>query len=255
MSKLLKYSGLIGTVAFLILAIFILTQRSCEKKNSNFISNDKVISDSTSSSTELEFENWKLKINDTKVNKYRDIYQIPTDEYVKGNKGIYLAIDLKDSISQTIILFPSGEYSFRDNEWKVIKSLDNVKSTIWADIPKSIKYKIFIEGQADITGDKTFSRKFLHNYVFDKIDYYSTFKSFSKSEIQYDSTSTTRNLFEPLKNTDLPLLRAAYLKKKLLQLDVKTKPLILEGEVTDKIGADYRNGKIILFVDTSRIQK
>ena len=252
MNKLLKYKGLIGIGVFLILTLILLTQKSCQ--NNNTIPDDTVISDSTSENIELDVKELKLKINNVRVTKYSNITQLTTDEYVKGNKGLYYAIDLKDSVSQTILLFPAGEYSYKDNEWTIIKALDNVKSTVWTGILKNVNYKIFIEGQADLAGDKTFSRKFLPNNLYNKVEYYPTYKS-SSDKYYYDSTYKSKTLSEPLTNSDLPLLRASYLTEKLLTYGDIPKPIILEGEVKDKIGADYRNGKIILFIDMTGRRK
>lgn len=255
MSKILKYSGLIGLLVFFILAIFLLTQKSCQDKSNNPKLDERIVNDSTSETTEFDVKELKIKMTNVRNSKYADIIQMTTNEYVRGNKGFYYAMDLKDSISQTILLFPAGEYSYKDNEWKVVKSLDNIKTTVWTGILKNVNYKIFIEGQADQTGDETFSRKFLPQNKYNFISFYSTYKSKTDSKFFYDSIMTTKTLTEPLKNIDLPLLRASFLSEKLSSYGDIPKPIILEGEVKDKVGADYRNGKIILFVDTSKLSK
>jgi hypothetical protein len=252
MNKILKYSGLFGLIVFFILAVYLLTQKSCKDNSNKPILDGRIISDSIIETSEIDVKELKIKITNVRNSKYAEITQMPTYEYVKGNKGIYYAIDLKDSATQTIILFPAGEYSFNENEWSVIKSLDNVKSTVWIDILKNVKYKIFIEGQADKTGDKTFNRKFLPKYKYDSVRFHPTIKSILGNTFYYDSATITKILIEPLKNIDLPLLRASYLADKLSSYGDIPKPIVLEGEVKEKVGADYRNGKILLFIDTTK---
>jgi hypothetical protein len=264
MDKLLKLLGVSGITAVLgiivifIFGLYILIQRSCDKGTLNPKLEDRIINDTKHNTYDFDLMDLKLKVNEYRDTKYADITEMTNHEYVKGNIGIYYSVDLKDSDSPapTVILFPAGEYSYKDNDWKFVKSLDNVKATVLSGILKGKKYKIFIEGQADKAGDNTFTRKFLPNYAYRKIDFYPTYKSNISTTFFYDSTPTTVTLTEPLKNTDLPLLRASYLNEKLLRYgDEIPKPIILEGEVKNGVGAEYRNGTIILFIDTTQNQK
>jgi hypothetical protein len=261
MDKLLKLLGVsgittvLGIIVIFVFGLYILIQRSCDKGTLNPKLEDRIINDTKRNTYEFDLTDLKLKINEYKSTQYAEIIPMPQSEYVKDNIGLYYSIDLKDSDS-IVILFPAGEYSYMDNDWKFINSLGKVDETILSGILKNTKYKIFIEGQADIVGDKTFTRKFLPKHTYNRIEYYPTYKSNVASKFFYDSNPTTKVLTEPLKNDNLPLLRASYLNEKILEYGRHIpKPIILEGVVKDDVGEDYRNGKIILFIDKTQNQK
>ena len=210
--------------------------------------NKRIKSDSINIKIKVDADKLLFEINANRKTTYYEITQIPNKEYVKGYSGSYFIIDLKDAVSQTILLFPAGEYTYSENEWRFVKALDNVKSIIWSGILKNTDFKIFIEGQADSNGNTSFQRESDTKYVFHSIQYCPTYKSENSSRICYDSNRSTKIFSKSLHNSDLPLLRAAYLNELLLIYGHIPTPVILEGNVENKNGEIYRNGKIILFI-------
>src|SRR5882757_3688260 len=101
MNKIFKYSTIISIVFFLILALILLFSRACqsEKVNNNPGLNRRLISDSESFSVKFDVTKTRMELNEVRVQKFSNVIQIPNNQYVRGNIGLYYVIDLKDTVS------------------------------------------------------------------------------------------------------------------------------------------------------------
>ena len=118
----------------------------------------------------INFYKKTLEIEHIRKTKYYSIIQIPNSVYVESYIGNYYIIDLKKANS-SIFLFPKGKYVIK-NEIESMQSLDSVKSKILTGILKNYKYKIFIEGEADFSGNFTFKSNFNPKYIYRKVYYH-----------------------------------------------------------------------------------
>lgn len=138
----------------------------------------------------------------------------PDDEVVEGYKGRYFEVKLRDADKNVKLQFAPGEYfmdksAFRKNYGTTIgafvkEALHNLKK---ADESKVI---VFIQGSADITGDKTFTGKLDDRFPFQKI---SVLPQKNEPERFSGQAVEKETPMQNFKNNHLPNLRAQYLKE------------------------------------------
>jgi hypothetical protein len=248
MKDKMGYFSIFVFIGFILLAGFISWKNSEPVKTAAPTKDNIISSDSISRKINIDVKKFIVQIQEIRETRYHHIVQIPDTEYVEHNKGRYFIIDLKDTISGKVILFPEGEYTFNNNDWLVLSAFDEVYNTIISKISKNVKCKIFIEGQADKKGDNSFVRTFEPGFAFTQIVYNPKVLKTNDRFISYSNREDTLLLKEPLRNSDLPLLRGNFLKIKISQYPEMPQLVLLEGGVSSKTGPEYRNGKILLFI-------
>jgi len=184
-------------------------------------------------------------------NQYWQGVRFPSRNVVKDLEGYYWVIDIRDVKTGEILRFKTGEYTIDDFDKKFRDSLAKFTGRILRElIPKNIEYRIFIKGSADILGHDTFQRKFESSYEFKKVDVYQGVDRMAKYRYRYIQKYITDSITEPIRNGDLPNLRAKFMQLKLNEVYPELKgTTILDGDVEDRLGQEYRNVLILLFVD------
>lgn len=171
----------------------------------------------------------------------------PNSELIKGFKGRYYVIDLRDALTRKKVFFEAGEYIIDDFDKKFQKSLMDFGE----DVIKLLEnynsgYKIFVKGSADISGNKSFFDYLDENYKYDKIEYYSKFSGKSR----FVSDVKEQKIPNKFYNKHLPNLRAAFIKEKIEDVffEFEEKPIVLDGRVTLRVEEQDRNATMILFI-------
>ncbi|MBK6619624.1 MAG: hypothetical protein IPG32_01615 [Saprospirales bacterium] len=159
----------------------------------------------------VQMEDWKEA---TQVDRpYWEASVHPDEELVKGYKGRYFEINLKDAEKNAKVLFAPGRYSmdkkdFRKNYGATIGSFVN-EALIYLKKSDEGKVKLFIQGSADISGQNTFRGKLDPEYQYGEIIILplDPDKVHFLGEAQTLPVPTTG-----FRNDDLPNLRSRYLK-------------------------------------------
>ena len=180
----------------------------------------------------------------------------PDDEVVEGYKGRYFEVKLKDADKNVKLQFAPGEYfmdksAFRKNYGTTIgafvkEALHNLKK---ADESKVI---VFIQGSADITGDKTFTGKLDDRFLFQKI---SVLPQKNEPERFSGQAVEKETPMQNFKNNHLPNLRAQYLKEMISVYSKKLDPVLLDGVVKKYVSKEERNAVIYLFFPEELLSK
>jgi len=201
----------------------------------------------------------KIELKTIPVEKWVESFEIkrpyweavfhPDNEVVKGYKGRYFEIQLKDAEQNVKLLFGPGEYFMDKNDFR-----SNYGSTIGAFVSEALnamkktdrsKIQLFVQGSADIVGQKTFRGKLDKNYFYEDINVLPL-------DTEGDGfLSDPSNLKIPVgdfRNTDLPNLRGNFLREMIGIYSKKLQPVLLEGQVKDVANKDDRNAVIYLFI-------
>lgn len=172
----------------------------------------------------------------------------PDKEMVEGYRGRYFEVNLKDATKNTTILFPIGKYfmdkkSFRKQYGAtigsfVIEALFHLKNN------EAGKVKLFIQGSADAVGSNSFRGQLDGSYLYENIAVLPTNGS-ERFKSEPITVSVPQTNFV---NSDLPNLRAQYLKEMITAYTEKFDPILLQGSVTTTQDAKQRNAIIYLFL-------
>jgi len=228
--------GLIALV-FLLFFVFIFTRPVNKKKETVIV--------------EIEIPIIKSKLRTTYETQYYEIQKQPNPELVKGLKGDYYIINLKNAVTNERILFKVGEYFIDDFNEQFITSLNKFMTEIYSKIDSGVDCQIFVKGSADILGQGKFKRQIDKRYGtdqgFTKIEYY---KGVSSSDYLFLSEFDTETIDNEYTNSNLPNLRGKFFQFKISQSyrDIKS-PIILEGRVKREVDSTLRNTNLILFVN------
>lgn len=179
----------------------------------------------------------------------------PDDELVRGYKGKYFEISLKDAEKNAKVLFRPGRYSMDKNTFRT-----NYGATIGSFVTEALHYvkkdrqetvKLFIQGSADITGNDTFRGRQDPKYRFEEI----TLLPQDPDQEHFISEELTKEIPRTnFRNDDLPDLRARYLKEMIAAYTNKFDPIVLEGVVKDIVAEGERNAVIYLFFPDELLQ-
>lgn len=183
--------------------------------------------------------------------------KIPVREYVKSSVGDYYKINLKlaDTIRERV-QFPTGLYYMEKDKDELLNSISEFKSRIYNIIDENLESQIFIKGTADLLGDTTFSSALVSPY--DESNGFKQIRFYPKDrrEDVYINSYETYKIGDSLYNKDLPILRAKFLQKLFIDSeDDLSKPIILEGNVSDFIDEKERNAFLILYVNWESLKE
>lgn len=170
------------------------------------------------------------------------------DEYIEFNKGKYYFIDINNIKTQKVLKFKPGEYVidsvYEGYHKPILDFYDLVVSEI---VRYGEDYQIFIKGSADKSADKTFERKFDPRFkpLGGKIKYYiKIYNQKSKFKPEFEETIIT----EPIRNEDLPNLRATFLQAVLRDnFNYIKEAILLDGGVSDRVHEEDISATLILF--------
>ena len=170
-----------------------------------------------------------------------EVEVLPDNEVVRGQTGKYYVIDLKDAQSGLKFRFPGGKYTLSRSDASFRKALNRFVGDVAGKLEKNVRYGFFVRGSADSV---PFRGRQLEDYRYDEVDYLQ-----AVGDGRYKLGTRTRAVRASIKNTDLPFLRARFLKDVVATTYPVTKPVILEGTITDRKNNEDRNVELILYVD------
>lgn len=190
----------------------------------------------------------EIKIRDTKKNlrsqkgEYNS-FQIPSNELVEKKKGSYYIIDLKNIRTKEILKFKAGKYIINSLNKDFGVSINSFLSDFDFLEEQGMNPSIYIIGSADNLGHTTFRSQFEPLNAYQKIVFFP-----KKNSNMFESRQDSIKVNEPFGNSELPLLRSAFLQD-ILMNPYGYKSNILEGEVTLNIDPEDRNVNLILYVN------
>ncbi|MEM6379807.1 MAG: hypothetical protein AAF705_16510, partial [Bacteroidota bacterium] len=172
----------------------------------------------------------------------------PDREMVAGYKGRYFEVNLKDASKNATILFPIGKYfmdkkTFRKQYGATIGSFV-VEALFHLKKDDKNRVKLFIQGSADGVGSSTFRGNLNSDYYY---EFVNVLPSTGGERFGHDPVEKSIPT-SGFKNSDLPNLRAQYLKELIGVYTDKFDPIILEGIVVDAENEKERNAIIYLFI-------
>lgn len=179
----------------------------------------------------------------------------PDNELVRGFKGKYFEINLKDAEKNAKVLFNSGRYFIDQDVF-----LTNYGATLGSFVNEALYYikksdegkiKLFIQGSADIAGHETFRGKLDPDYNYEEL---MLLPLDEDKEHFLGESETVEVSATSFRNDDLPNLRARYLKEILGAYSSKFDPIMLEGTVQESEGKEDRNATIYLFFPEDILQ-
>jgi hypothetical protein len=195
----------------------------------------------------------KTIAGELKAGKKTEFYEaekIPSTEVVKGKKGDYYFIDLKDVKTKEILNFKPGKYTIDSFDRQFGKSINKFNREVWTIMKQDNRASIFLKGSADSTGDASF-RAPIENVgcQSDKFLAIAVHKEVNRGSNIYAKELTTKPVEgKEYGNRDLPDLRARFMQCKLQETHSDLNPKILQGNVAPEIGENLRNVSLILFV-------
>jgi hypothetical protein len=214
-------------------------------KNETLLTNSELlIKESIENTTKLINE-----LKKGKSNEYYDITVFPDNELVKGKVGVYFVVEFKNPIAQSTLFFEIEEYVIDNFDKQYQKSINKFYSDVINVIErdKISDFEIFVKGSADIDKEPKFRKQLKSRYLFNEI---KVLKKDTGSS-QYSFTEFTHKIPNQYMNTQLPNLRAQFIKAVLelepynLQSD---KIHILDGSETKALNRFDRNVTIYLYV-------
>ncbi|UCH95770.1 MAG: hypothetical protein JSV88_02695 [Candidatus Aminicenantes bacterium] len=222
-----------------VILIYILNQQFCSSPPEAF---GKDMEPPLASVEELRE---KLKI--TYETQHFKIMRFPNKELVKDYKGDYYWIDIKDADTREVIKFKIEEYTIKDYNRKFIDSMNRFGDEVLKKLENKVPYKIFVKGQADDERGR-FERDFDPGFKPERIKYYKKLEKAGGTK--FIPGFDVKKVEEPILNTDLPNLRAAFIREKFNELykDELDLAIILDGEVVLDFSPEYRNAMLILWV-------
>ena len=167
---------------------------------------------------------------------------------VAGYKGRYFEVNLKDASKNATILFPIGKYfmnkkTFRKQYGATIGSFV-VEALFHLKKDDQQRVKLFIQGSADGVGSSTFRGDLNADYYYESVNVLP-----STGGERFESEAVERSVpASNFKNSDLPNLRAQFLKELISVYTDKFDPILLEGIVVDAENEKERNAIIYLFI-------
>lgn len=170
-----------------------------------------------------------------------EVEVLPDNEVVRGQKGRYYVIDLKNAESGLKFRFPGGQYTLARSDAAFRKALNKFVGDVAGKLESNVRYGFFVRGSADSV---PFRGRLLDDYKYEEVKYLK-----SVGAGRYQLGSTTRPINASIRNQDLPFLRARFLKDVVATTYPVTEPVVLEGTITDRKNNEDRNVELILYVD------
>lgn len=191
--------------------------------------------------------------NDEELTDLRDrlAYGVSTDDYevevypdremIGGQRGRYYVVDLKDAESGVKFGFNAGKYTLDRSDRKFRKALSSFMRDVVDKIDGNATYRIMVRGSAD---SAAYRGRQDQTYHYREIAYLPKI-----SNGRYVDDQKYLSVDRRITNSDLPFLRARYLKDLVQDVYPTKEPEILEGNVTSKVDRNDRNAELMLFVD------
>jgi hypothetical protein len=170
-----------------------------------------------------------------------DVEVYPDKELIGGRKGKYYVVDLKDAANGIRYYFEGGKYSIPRSDAEFRKSLNTFVADVLSKMEGKVRYDLFVRGSAD---KKPYSGTFEKGLKYEQLVLLK-----NAGNDRYLSEPQTVRLDQSVRNTDLPNLRAAFMRDVVAETYPIKPPLILEGAVSSNTSDRDRNVELILFAD------
>lgn len=173
-----------------------------------------------------------------------DDYEVevyPDREMIGGQRGRYYVVDLKDAESGVKFGFDAGQYTLDRSDRKFRKALSSFMRDVVDKLDGNATYRLMVRGSADRAAYRGRQKS---NYRYTEIAYLPKI-----NDGRYVNDQKRLRVDQRITNSDLPFLRARYLKDLVHDVYPTKEPVILEGNVTSKIDRKDRNAELMLFVD------
>jgi hypothetical protein len=177
----------------------------------------------------------------------RPTYQMepyPNNELVQGAVGSYYAIDLRSAALKRSLFFKPEEYDRDESTVEFRASMSAIREDILRHLEgHNIKYRLFVRGRADRTGNEAPYLGELRPPTPKQIEYYPRNPDDSNQYVQVSAAQTIPVRFA---NPHLPNLRATYITEKLRAVGFEAS--ILDGDVAKTALDEDRSATLFLFV-------
>jgi hypothetical protein len=168
------------------------------------------------------------------------IEPLPDTDLVAGRNGRYYSIELHKPADGERFTFDSAKYTFASSRAAYKSAFNALAGDVLINLEGKVKYDLFVRGSAD---GQAYTGVLEPGFEYRKISYLP-----STPRGKYLSNLASIAVGGTVKNSDLPNLRAEYLRGYISELYPVKSPLILEGAVTKKGNPAARNAELILFV-------
>ncbi len=171
-----------------------------------------------------------------------DVEPYPARELVGGRQGKYYMVDMKNASSGIRYFFDGGKYVLRTGHAEFRSSLNVFIADVLAKMEGNVRYDLFVRGNAD---SKPYEGRVDPAHEYKQVSYLLQ-NGTDRYASQTGQTILERGV---VRNSDLPNLRAAFMRDLVASTYPVKTPIILEGAIAPKINDRDRNVELILFVD------
>lgn len=199
----------------------------------------------------IEYKGLKVKLKTKTETEFYEVKKVPNNEVIKGKKGTYYIIDLRNTLMNERVLFQAGEFIIADLNDEFVNSLNHFMSEVYMVLDTNSSLELFVKGSADISGNNTF-RNSIRSYYLDTLGFSSIeyLPQISNQKSLFADTLMTLEITQFYTNSELPNLRGKFLQLKLAQSYAEIPPPeILEGLVDEREGEEFRNACMIMYID------
>ncbi len=133
-----------------------------------------------------------------------DVEVYPDKELIGGRKGKYYVIDLKNAANGIRYYFEGGKYSIPRGDAEFRKSLNTFIADVLSKMEGKVRYDLFVRGSAD---KKPYTGTFEKGLEYEQL---ALLKNAGND--RYLNEPQTVRLDRTVRNTDLPNLRAAFMR-------------------------------------------
>jgi hypothetical protein len=171
-----------------------------------------------------------------------DVEPYPARELIGGRQGKYYAIDMKNADSGIRYFFEGGKYTLRTGTSEFRGSLNKFVADVLARMEGNVRHDLYVRGSAD---QKPYEGRMEPGSEYRQVSFLRAIGpdryAAEKMDAQFE-----RGV---VRNTDLPNLRAAFMRDLVASTYPIKTPIILQGAVTPKTDERDRNVELILFVE------
>jgi hypothetical protein len=183
----------------------------------------------------------KDRLNTTVQTPNYDVSVYPDPELIKGRRGKYYVIDVKDAEQGARYFFQGGKYTISTRQEQFRSSLNTFVKEVLEKMQGRVEYQLMVRGSAD---SKPWRGQYEPGHEYKNLRFLKAIGG-----DKYVNEISDIPLGTPLNNGDLPNLRAAFLQKVVGSVYPVKEPVILQGVVSDKVSDGDRNAELILFVN------
>ena len=174
---------------------------------------------------------------------FYELSVIPTNELVKGRKGKYYAVFLRDARRKRRFQFPGGRYVIERFDSRFQESIAAFTRDVLAPLQGGLEYQLYVRGSASSRPMRR-ERKQDKDFPFEKVEFLK-----AAGEELYDANQPASVSFnESYGNDELPYLRAAFLQKVVGDTIPFATPQRLESTVSDSRSRKEQFAELLLFV-------